>query len=287
MAATAGKATKAQSQSQQQFAADSSDDEIPVPMKLSAFTKALLDDGHPEASNGPAATERPTSPPARPPSRVMTRRGALGAVNPSTAEDREARRESLRLRDTRRHARAGSAQLPSSRPSSPAAAPAPTQGHDNSPAPRKRVVRLSGSVRNSVSASTQKRKLESAEKLDEKNQPQVHLPLQSDQLQQQAQPLLPQQQQAEQAEQPEQLAQPESQQQPPVDINTPVLPVRTVRIAVGSSGQKVRSGGSSAISKRSGALSDQEGPEDPGTIGRSQAAASQSSASRYTAGKRG
>ncbi|KAJ4173645.1 hypothetical protein NW754_012642 [Fusarium falciforme] len=40
----------------QQFHDDSSEDEIPVPMKLSALTKALLNDGAPES------VERPPSP---------------------------------------------------------------------------------------------------------------------------------------------------------------------------------------------------------------------------------
>ena len=61
-----------------------------------------------------------------------------------------------------------------------------------------------------------------------------------------------------------------------IDVNTPVLPVRTVRIAIGSSGGKGRSSGSSGVSKRSMGASDQEMPEDPATVGRPRPAAPQS-----------
>jgi hypothetical protein len=60
----------------QQFHDDSSEDEIPVPMKLSALTKALLNDGD------PAPTERPVSPP-------RTRRH-LQPVRPADNEGPEA-----------------------------------------------------------------------------------------------------------------------------------------------------------------------------------------------------
>lgn len=94
---------------------DSSDDEIPVPMKLSALTKALLQDG------GPGA-QRANSPP------------------------RTRRRASNLAAEERRHLRSGSAQAyepKSSRPSSPQR----NKGsRDNSPV-RKRVVRLSNTSR--------------------------------------------------------------------------------------------------------------------------------------------
>ncbi|KAH8885112.1 kinase-like protein [Thozetella sp. PMI_491] len=264
-AVPAGRDAKAQSQSQQQqYNGESSDDEIFVPMKLSAYTKALLGDGHPEAANPAAPAGRPVSPPARPPSRV-TRRGALNTSMSSAADEREPGREGVRTRETRRHARAGSVQLPSSRPTSPAPAPAvaPTQSRENSPAPRKRVVRLSGSVRRSVSASVQRKGPESRDRSDERNQP------------------------PPQPSAPEPESQQEPQQQGPADINTPVLPIRTVRIAVGSSGQKPRSAGSSSLaSKRSGTQSDQEMPEAPATAGRPQPGTNPGSVSRYTADKK-
>ncbi|KAK3693929.1 kinase-like domain-containing protein [Podospora appendiculata] len=258
MPSSATKEPKYHSQPQpQQYATlnDSSDDEIPVPMKLSALTKALLDDGHSEATHRTAAP-RPSSPPGRPASRVMTRRSAVAASTSMVADEREPGRESIRQREIKRPARAGSAQLPSSKPSSP------LRSVETSPAPRKRVVRLSnpapanasfqnssyqGGLRRSLSSSTQRKRPESKERLDERN----------------SQPPL-------QQEQP-------PQQDVVPNVNTPVLPVRTVRIVVGSSG-KGRSGGSSGVSsKRSGGNSDQEMPEDPATIGRPQTAAPQSS----------
>jgi len=266
-ASAAGRDSKSQSQ-QYSTLNDSSDDEMPVPMKLSALTKALLNDGHAsEASStaGPAAADRPQSPPARPPSRVMTRRNALATSTSSAPEEKEARRESTRQRETRRHARAGSVQLPSSRPSSP------VRSREPSPAPpRKRVVRLSATtpangglqgglqgavqggfhngLRRSLSSSTQGKRPEIKELPEEKKIP---APVQT-----------------EQAPQKEVSA----------DVNTPVVPVRTVRIAVGSSGHKGRSGSSSGVSsKRSAGHSDPEMPEDPATIGRPTVVAPQSS----------
>ncbi|KAK0655590.1 kinase-like domain-containing protein [Cercophora newfieldiana] len=268
MMPAAGKDAKSHSQPQQYSTLnDSSDDEMPVPMKLSALTKALLNDGHAsEASSSaaPAAGDRPSSPPARPSSRVMTRRNALATSTSSQPDDKESRRESLRQRETRRHARAGSTQLPSSRPSSP------VRSRDPSPAPpRKRVVRLStttpangglqGSIqggfqnglRRSLSSSTQPKRAEIKEVPVPEEKKVVPPPVQP--------------------EQP-------PPKDVPADVNTPVVPVRTVRIAVGSSGNRGRSGGSSGVSaKRSAGHSDHEMPEDPATIGRPTVVAPQSS----------
>lgn len=99
---------------QQQFHDDSSEDEIPVPMKLSALTKALLNDGAPES------VEQQPSPP-------RTRR-RVSALNASTSSASE----------SRRHLRSGSVQFEgrSSKPSSPVGS------RDPSPV-RRRVVRLS------------------------------------------------------------------------------------------------------------------------------------------------
>lgn len=85
-------------------------------MKLSALTKALLNDG------APASTERPVSPP-----RTRRRTSALNASTSSTSE-------------TRRHRRSGSVQ-PHDRSSRPTS-PAQVQSREISPV-RKRVVRLS------------------------------------------------------------------------------------------------------------------------------------------------
>lgn len=99
-----------------QYHEDSSEDEIPVPMKLSALTKALLND---DAPNGGAQDHS-----ARPPSPPRTRRqaSALNASGPAAA--------------TRRSTRANRASEERSiAPESPS--------REQSPASRKRVVRLS------------------------------------------------------------------------------------------------------------------------------------------------
>ncbi|KAK1829892.1 kinase-like domain-containing protein [Podospora conica] len=249
---------------------DSSDDEIPVPMKLSALTKALLGDGHAAAgppargtsnphrqssppSRGTSNSHRQSSPPARPASRVMTRRSAMNASTSSVPDEKESGRESIRPREIRRPARAGSAQLPSSRPSSP------VRHLETSPAPaRKRVVRLSttnqpngglqssfqNGLRRSLSSSTQAKRPEFRDLPEEK----VAAP-------------------------PAPVVQPEPlpQQEAPAEINTPVVPVRTVRIAVGSSGSRSRSGNSSGISNRSAERIGH--PEEPATINRTTAGA--------------
>lgn len=242
--------------------ADSSDDEIPVPMKLSALTKALLGDGHASEASS-AAQEKPASASQRPASRVMTRRSVMAA---SGGEAKE----------TRRHVRAGSAsaQMNSSRPSSPVRSNA-----SSSPVPRKRVVRLShqqpvtsgiqqqgGSLpsrhRRSLSTSTNSRpkRPQSLERTDEKKEVQ-DAPLAS------------------------QSRQPSEQRDIPPDVNTPVLPVRTVRIVVGSSGKRQRSAGSSGHRSASGHHSDAEQHqsqlEDPATVGRAPPGIAQGSVSRF------
>ncbi|KAK3372565.1 hypothetical protein B0H63DRAFT_301117 [Podospora didyma] len=275
------------SQSSQQYLKldESSDDEMPKPMKLSALTKALLNDGSGlEASSGAAPSRvavagRPHSP-ARPASRVMTRRSAMAASNGSVGDDSNLGRESLRQREPRRHARAGSVQLASSKPSSP------VRSRENSPAPRKRVVRLSNTtpanasfangsfnaslvnaslqpgIRRSLSTSTRGKRPEPVERPEEKVIPPAAA-------QPEQEPALP----------PPPPPPPQQEQDIMLpDVNTPILPVRTVRIAIGSSGNKGASGSSSGVSsKRSGGHSDQEMPEDPATVGRPQTAAPQSS----------
>ncbi|OLN81098.1 Serine/threonine-protein kinase MPS1 [Colletotrichum chlorophyti] len=94
---------------------DSSDDEIPVPMKLSALTKALLNDGgEPESGRAPE------------PPRTRRRASNLAASTASATEER-------------RSLRSGSAQVHDARSSRPAS---PLRSRENSPV-RKRIVRLS------------------------------------------------------------------------------------------------------------------------------------------------
>lgn len=256
-----GKAAGARSQ-QYSTLNDSSDDEMPVPMKLSALTKALLDDGGAPASasegvNAVSTAHRPSSPPARPESRVMTRRRSVLTKSTSSAADEREKPTKDTVRETRRHVRAGSAQISSSRPASP------VRARDSSPPPpRKRVVRLSTTpgggvlqnpVRRSLSASTSRKRPESGERVEDKDE----------NVNQSAAAIMP---------------------NPESDLNTPAQAVRRVQIAVGSSGSKMRSAGSSGpSSKRSGSIppSDHDVPEDPQTIARSQGAVNQGSVSRF------
>ncbi|KUI65859.1 Serine/threonine-protein kinase MPS1 [Cytospora mali] len=245
------RALAAQSQPQQYDAMhDSSDDEIPVPMKLSALTKALLNDGG--ASDAAAAAP----PHHQPEPRIMTRRRSyLTRSNTSAVEEGEpapAPEPERPIRETRRHARSSSnaAGTASSRPVSPA------RPRESSPPPRKRVVRLSntpadvpaqtGRARRSLSTSATRR--------PESRASRDHAEIQS------TNPPAP----AEEA-----------------NVNTPAQSVRRVQIAIGSSAQRSSSqkrlsaGNSSAIASRSSGSamgSDQEAPEEPQTAPRPQSA---------------
>ncbi|XWW93059.1 hypothetical protein V2A60_000987 [Cordyceps javanica] len=113
-----------------QYEDDSSEDEIPVPMKLSALTKALLNDGG-EQENAPDARAPPSPPRTR-------RQAGTAAAGPAAA--------------TRRSTRASNSQVhDASRNSSPS--------RDHSPG-RKRVVRLSNTPQslNQLGSSTSKRR---------------------------------------------------------------------------------------------------------------------------------
>lgn len=253
----------AQSQSQQYDGMhDSSDDEIPVPMKLSALTKALLNDGG--ASD--AAPQRQPSPGGQqqhqPEPRMMTRRRSYLARSASSAPDDVPAPEAERpVRETRRHVRAGSASVPSAVPSTRPSSPA--RARDSSPAPRKRIVRLSttpgggpvssSGLRRSLSASSRRRPDSRNGNTDEGIQS-TNAPAAAEE----------------------------------ADVNTPAQPVRRVQIAVGSSAQRRSIGGSSSgMGSRlsgSGFRSDHEAPEEPRTESRPQSAMNQSSVSRFGGG---
>ncbi|KAI7783811.1 hypothetical protein LA080_011284 [Diaporthe eres] len=253
-------ANRAESQpQQQQYDAmhDSSDDEIPVPMKLSALTKALLNDGGATDASAAATARRTNEAPSQQPEpRVMTRRRSYLTRNSSSAvDDRDsapapAPEPDRPLRETRRHTRTSSTAggIVSSRQASPARA------RDSSPPPRKRVVRLSNTssvapnappvqtsrLRRSLSTSTTRRPESRAGDVDES----MHS----------AGAAAP----AEEA-----------------DINTPAQPVRRVQIAIGSSHKRQSAGNSSGFASRStgsSMRSDQEGLEEPQTAPRPQSA---------------
>ncbi|KAG9257070.1 kinase-like domain-containing protein [Emericellopsis atlantica] len=104
---------------QQQYDNDSSEDEIPVPMKLSALTKALLSDGAPMQQQHAAL-----------PSPPRTRR-QTSTLSSSTSSAREGRR----------HLRSSSVQAAEPKDEKPSS---PIREQEKEPSqPRKRVVRLS------------------------------------------------------------------------------------------------------------------------------------------------
>ncbi|KAK4153953.1 kinase-like domain-containing protein [Chaetomidium leptoderma] len=272
---------------QHSTAADSSDDEVLSPMKLSAITKALLGGGHgseapstdvpasiarrtsnplrtsipapgrptsgdqesswkrTRASDNAPASQPPTSP-SRPPSRVATRRSSVLAPAPPASTDQESSVRGTRLT---RHSRTGS--NPSSRN------PSPVGSRDSSPAPRKRVVRLGApnsasgaqnssfngshrnSLRTSLSSSTRGRRPESLDGAAKVTE--VQSPL--------------------------------GHQDRPA--KTPV--VRTVRIAVGSSGQKPASGDSSEVRSKYSARSSEHDVRNSAAAAAAPSAAPQSS----------
>ncbi|KAG5975169.1 hypothetical protein E4U58_001797 [Claviceps cyperi] len=125
-----------QQEQQQQLQDDSSEDEMPVPMKLSALTKALLQNDAPEPAEEPA-----------PPAPVTRRRTSV--LNDSTSG-------TTASTQGRRSLRSGSAQL-DAQPGVPptyddhgAKAYQAGQRQEASPV-RKRVVRLGGVAQNSLS----------------------------------------------------------------------------------------------------------------------------------------
>ncbi|TLD14306.1 uncharacterized protein PgNI_04990 [Pyricularia grisea] len=216
---------------------DSSDEEIPVPMKLSALTKALLDDGGPSATAANAA--QPAAVPTR--HRSYLDRGL---------EHKDSDKEVGTLRESRRNVRAGSAQLNSS----------PNRGVEPSSAPRKRVVRLSStsasvnttpggsSLQSRVRRSSTHKRPASKERTDERNKVSGPEPVASQ----------------------DSTAAADSG----AGINTPLTGARRVRIVANSSatrgrtpGSVLRSSSSAGTSRlpSSAAQSDHEQPEEPRT----------------------
>lgn len=213
-------------------------------------------------------TRRAASNPIGPVSpRDCARRRALAASTSSTPKDRGDLRESVRLRESRGNTRADNLQLPPAKPTSPVA----IQSRGNSPGPRKRFVCLSctpgrgtlqNGLRRSMSASTQRT---SAESRNRSIEGESHFQTQAEMDERQP-----------------------KQEYTQTGINTPISSVRTVWISVGSSGQRTRSAGSSAVtSKRFGADSGAGTPENTATAERADAADSVGSIPRSNnSGKR-
>ncbi|KAI1467474.1 kinase-like protein [Daldinia caldariorum] len=238
---------------------DSSDDEIPVPMKLSALTKALLNDegAEQERDNGRvrtrAQTHRPSSPVHSEQEKPVKRRSVLGASVASIGEER-------------RHTRASSSQL-SSRPTSPARSQA---SRESSPV-RKRVVRLSASSVTTAAASQPKpAKRRSTSTSFSASRNGNRPPSRADSV-------------AEEKANGSIIKD--------KDLNTPAQQGRVVRITVGSSGNRGRSSASSVMSSRPAdqvssfysriAPSDENDlPDAPQTVPRQQGSSNPGSASR-------
>ncbi|CAK7201965.1 hypothetical protein SEUCBS139899_004681 [Sporothrix eucalyptigena] len=136
---------------QQQYASlhDSSDDEMPIPMKLSALTKALLSDGASAPENVSAAAAASGATTTR--RRSALNRSTSSAAGPDTDSNSQLQSQQQDrpgVRQTRRHVRAGSVQASGGAPSSASRPTSPPAllSRDSSPAPRKRVVRLSSTT---------------------------------------------------------------------------------------------------------------------------------------------
>ncbi len=184
-----------------------------------------------------APSSRPPTPPSRPASRDGKRRSSIPTPVKAATRDQTSSAQGRRVV---RHTRTGSNQ--SSRN------PSPVASRETSPAPRKRVVRLhaptsanrahnpsisgtqrSNSLRNSLSSSTR------AKRPGSSDGPPKPVSTQS----------------------------PEGRQ-PGSSTKTPPVPIRTVRITVGSSGQKSASGNSSDVRpKYSTRSSDRDGRVAP------------------------
>lgn len=249
--------------SKPQFAGnDSSDDEIPVPMKLSALTKALLNDEgpEPERDNGRVLrtriqSRRPSSPVRAEPEKPLKRRSVLNSSVGSNGEER-------------RHTRASSAQIPS-RQSSPVRS---QPSRESSPV-RKRVVRLSAASGNSASSSVSqvkpaKRRSTSTSLSASRNGNRPPSRADSSIIEEKA----------------------NISELKDKDLNTPAQQGRVVRIAVGSSGGRGRSGSSAQSSRPTDLASsfhshavqsdENDGPDVPRTAPRQTGSSNPGSASR-------
>ncbi|KAI4870500.1 kinase-like protein [Hypoxylon rubiginosum] len=241
---------------------DSSDDEIPVPMKLSALTKALLNDQGPEPERETGRvlrtrtqSHRPTSPVNVEQDKPVKRRSVLSASVASIGEER-------------RHTRASSAQA-SSRPTSPVRNHQSHQSHQESSPVRKRVVRLSASSATASASQAKPAKRRSTSTSLASSQSRNRPPSRADSA-------------AEEKANASDIKEKE--------LNTPAQG-RVVRIAVGSSGNRGRSTASSAASSRPtdpassfhshAAQSDEnDAPDVPQTVARQQAPSNPGSDSR-------
>ncbi|KAK8924936.1 putative checkpoint protein kinase [Metarhizium anisopliae] len=248
-ATAAAVAPASQSPHQQQYHDDSSEDEIPVPMKLSALTKALLNDDAPEPANkeaSPPRTRRRTS--------ALNNNSSSAGVVGAGPQDR-------------RHLRSGSVQPADEKP---AKAADTSQNQEASPV-RKRVVRL-GSNPHSLNQMGPGKRRSTSMSRSTGQKAAVSLPSRT----------------SNNHEKPAEEDQ-EPQPEPQPEVNTPSHPDRVVRIVAGSSANRSRvssSGPSSGRSKFDRSVADRshleaeyDQPEAPESAVRN--SGSHGSASRY------
>lgn len=210
-AAAAAVAVASQSPHQQQYHDDSSEDEIPVPMKLSALTKALLNDDAPDAGDKP-----PSSPPrTRRRTSALNNNNAASNVSAASSQDR-------------RHLRSGSAQPVDDKAAAKAANT--SQSQETSPV-RKRVVRLGSNPHSLNQMGPGKRRSTSTSRTTGQKAS-ASLPSRTGNYERPAE------------------EEPESQPEPQQEVNTPSHPDRVVRIAAGSSANRSRIGSSGPSSGR-------------------------------------
>ncbi|KHN95276.1 Protein kinase-like domain protein [Metarhizium album ARSEF 1941] len=226
-AGAAGAVTPAASQSphQQQFHDDSSEDEIPVPMKLSALTKALLNDDAPEPANKGAS-----------PPRTRRRTSALNDNNNNNNNDNLASAGVVAAASQdRRHLRSGGVQPPDDK----AAKAADTSQNQEASPVRKRVVRL-GSNPHSLNQMGPGKRRSTSMSRSMGQKPAASLPSRTGNHHEK-----PAAAAAEEEEEPG------LQPEPRPEVNTPSHPERVVRIAGGSSANQSRVGSSGPSSGRS------------------------------------
>ncbi|KAJ4272158.1 hypothetical protein NW762_000869 [Fusarium torreyae] len=241
-------------QKPQQFHDDSSEDEIPVPMKLSALTKALLNDGGPAATSAAAPAGRPSSPP-----RTRRRTSALNASTSSASE-------------SRRHLRSGSVQAHDARSSRPTS-PTPATSREISPV-RKRVVRLSNTPQSLNQMKPTKRRSTSVSRSNQRSRPHSRpgsRDMSSDE------------------RNDSKHDSKDSKHDSQLDVNTPAQGGRVVRINASSPSNRSRVGSTGPSSGRSmersmldrSGIEDNDQPEEPATVARNPPPFHHGSVSRY------
>ncbi|KAG6041867.1 hypothetical protein E4U41_001027 [Claviceps citrina] len=267
-AAVAAPAGQSPHQQQQQFHDDSSEDEIPVPMKLSALTKALLQDDVPEAA------------PSVPAPVTRRRTSALNGSGSSSAGAAAA--AAAAAAQDRRHLRSGSAQLgvlPANDDQQAAKASHASQSQEASPV-RKRVVRLGGIPHNSLSQMGPGSRRSTSTSRTNAQRVSVPPPSRTGS----------HEKAVEQEAQPQPQREPREQREQRQEVNTPSHGERVVRIAIGSSAGRNRissSGPSSgnrsildrSMADRSHLEAEPDQPEAPESAVRNPG--SHGSASRY------